>query len=115
MKLAARDVRRGQKVGYLLGWFDGHEGWVMRTRQGGGRRLPDEDLARLAQGYLALVGACEARLVVELARRCGLTAAAVRERLRKAKARELFEPLAPGRAGGELTAKGRALLPEEER
>ncbi len=115
MELATRDVKRGQEIGYLRGWFDGHERWATRTRQGGGRRLPDEDLARLVQGYLALVGACEARPVVELARRCGLTAPAVRERLRKAKMRGLFEPLAPGRAGGELTAKGKALLPEEDR
>ncbi len=114
MKIAVRDVRRGQEIGYLHGWFHGRENWEMRA-QGGGRRLPDEELARLAQGYLALVGARNPRPVVETALRSGLTVGVVRERLRRAKDRGLFEPLAPGRAGGELTAKGKALLPEEDR
>lgn len=114
LQLAVRDATRAVERGYSIAHFGAREDWAMRTRQGGGRRLTDEGLARLVQGYLDLVGAHEPMPVVELARRRGMTTAAVRERLRKAKARDLFEPLAPGRAGGELTAKGLALLDKEE-
>jgi hypothetical protein len=82
------------------------------ARRGPGRPgMPDHALAELARDYLAALGAGSRSPAIDVARRRRLSPARVRDLMFKARRRGILTPATmPGRHGGDLTARGRALL-----